>query len=73
MCQEFEGTFLRIKSSQVPQAIAEIATQEKITQIVIGESRQSRWKHLIKGSFTQKLMGLIWQKQIDLHIIATNK
>jgi two-component system sensor histidine kinase KdpD len=73
MCREFEGTFLRIKSDQVPQAIAEIAIQERITQIVIGESRQSRWKHLIKGSFTQKLMGLIWQKQIDLHIIATNK
>jgi two-component system, OmpR family, sensor histidine kinase KdpD len=73
ICREFEGTFLRIKSSQVPQAIAEIADQERITQIVIGESRQSRWKHLIKGSFTQKLMGLIWQKQIDLHIIATNK
>jgi len=38
---------------------------------VIGESLQSRWKHLIKGSFTQKLMRLIWQKNIDLHIIAT--
>jgi two-component system, OmpR family, sensor histidine kinase KdpD len=73
MCQEFEGTFIKIKSYQVPQTIAEIAAKERITQIVIGESRQSRWKHLIKGSFTQKLMSLIWQKQIDLHIIATNK
>ncbi|MBE5229531.1 MAG: sensor histidine kinase KdpD [Microcystis sp. M54BS1] len=72
LCREFEGKFLRIKSYQVAEAIAEVAEQERITQIVIGESRQSRWKHLIKGSFTQKLMRLIWQKNIDLHIIATD-
>lgn len=73
ICKEFQGTFIKIKSYHVPQVIAEIAEKERVTQIVIGESRQSRWKNLIKGSFTQKLMRLIWQKQIDLHIIATNK
>lgn len=72
LCREFEGKFLRVKSYQVAEAIAEVAEQERITQIVIGESRQSRWKHFIKGSFTQKLMRLIWQKNIDLHIIATD-
>jgi two-component system sensor histidine kinase KdpD len=73
LCREFEGTFLRFKSSNVPEAIAEVAERERITQIVIGESQQSRWKRLLKGSFTQKLMKLIWNKQIDLHIIATKK
>jgi two-component system sensor histidine kinase KdpD len=72
LCREFEGKFLRVKSYQVAEAIAEVAERERITQIVIGESLQSRWKHLIKGSFTQKLMRLIWQKNIDLHIIATD-
>ncbi|MCZ8101262.1 MAG: universal stress protein, partial [Burkholderiales bacterium] len=72
LCREFEGKFLRVKSYQVAAAIAEVAERERITQIVIGESLQSRWKHLIKGSFTQKLMRLIWQKNIDLHIIATD-
>jgi len=72
LCGEFEGKFLRVKSYQVAEAIAEVAERERITQIVIGESRQSRWKHFIKGSFTQKLMRLIWQKNIDLHIIATD-
>ncbi|MDB9423349.1 universal stress protein [Microcystis aeruginosa CS-564/01] len=72
LCREFEGKFLRVKSYQVAEAIAEVAERERITQIVIGESRQSRWKHFIKGSFTQKLMRLIWQKNIDLHIIATD-
>jgi len=73
LCREFEGNFLRFTSSNVPQAIAEVAERERITQIVIGESQQSRWKRLLKGSFTQKLMKLIWNKQIDLHIISTEK
>lgn len=72
LCHDFNGTFLRIEDYNVPSSIALIAEQEKITQIVIGESQQSRWKQLLKGSFTQKLMKLIWKKQIDLHIIATN-
>jgi two-component system, OmpR family, sensor histidine kinase KdpD len=71
LCQEFNGHFLRVQSNDVPTAIAMVAEQERITQIVIGESQRSRWKQLLKGSFTQRLMRLIHQKHIDLHIIAT--
>jgi two-component system, OmpR family, sensor histidine kinase KdpD len=71
LCQEFDGKFLRVFSTNVPEAIAEIAERERITQIVIGESQQSRWKQILKGSFTQRLMELIRHKHIDLHIIAT--
>jgi two-component system, OmpR family, sensor histidine kinase KdpD len=73
LCQEFEGKFLRVQHLNVAQAIAEVAEQQRITQIVIGESQQSRWKQMLKGSFTQKLMRLIRHKHIDLHIIATEK
>jgi two-component system sensor histidine kinase KdpD len=73
LCQEFKGSFLRVRSSDLSGAIAQVAEQERITQIVIGESQQPRWKHWIKRSFTQRLMRLIHQKHIDLHIIATEK
>ncbi|AIE74240.1 Osmosensitive K+ channel histidine kinase KdpD [Synechocystis sp. PCC 6714] len=73
LCQEFAGHFLRVTGQKVPEAIARVAEEHKITQIVLGESLQSRWKRLIKGSFTQKIISLIWQKHIDLHIIATEK
>jgi two-component system, OmpR family, sensor histidine kinase KdpD len=71
LCHEFEGEFLRVRHANVAQAIAEVAQQQRITQIVIGESQQSRWKQMIKGSFTQRLMRLIRHQHIDLHIIAT--
>jgi two-component system, OmpR family, sensor histidine kinase KdpD len=71
--QEFNGKFLRIKSQNIAGAIAEVAERERITQIVIGESLQSPLRRLFKGSFTRKLMKLIWKKHIDLHIISTQK
>jgi two-component system, OmpR family, sensor histidine kinase KdpD len=73
LCQEFGGTFLRAESNNVARAIADVAFTQHVTQIVIGESQQSRWKRLMKGSFTQKLMQLIRHQAIDLHIIATEK
>jgi two-component system, OmpR family, sensor histidine kinase KdpD len=73
LCQEFGGEFLRVNSPDVAKAIAQVASDRHATQIVIGESQQSSWKRLIKGSFTQRLMKLIHKQHIDLHIIATEK
>jgi two-component system, OmpR family, sensor histidine kinase KdpD len=71
LCNEFEGTFLRVTNSNVANAIAQVAEKYRITQIVIGESQRSRWLMLLKGSLTQKLVRLL--KNIDLHIIASEK
>ncbi len=71
LCEEFGGEFLKIKSQSIADTIAGVANDRRITQIVLGESQQSRWKHFLRGSFTQRIMRRIWQKRIDLHIIAT--
>ena len=71
LCQEFGGTFIRVKNYDVAQAIAAVAQQHHITQIVIGESQRSRWKLFLHGSLTQKLVRLL--KNVDLHIIGAEK
>ncbi len=71
LCKEFGGTFIRVTNYDIAQAIADVACKYRITQIVIGESQRSRWKLLLKGSLTQKLVRLL--KNVDLHIIATDK
>ena len=71
LCKEFGGTFIRVRSHDVGKAIADVAHEYRITQIVIGESQRSRWKMLLDGSLTQKLVRLL--KNVDLHIIATEK
>lgn len=71
LCKEFGGTFIRVTSYDIAQAIADVACKYHITQIVIGESQRSRWKILLKGSLTQKLVRLL--RNVDLHIMATDK
>ncbi len=71
LCKEFGGTFIRVPSNDIAGAIAKVAREYRITQIVIGESQRSRWKLFVQGSLTQKLVRLL--KNIDLHIIATEK
>lgn len=70
LCQQLGGEYLRVSHADVVKAIAEIAQQYHITQIVIGQTQQSRWKLLLKGSIVQRLIRHL--KEIDLHIIALN-
>ncbi len=71
LCQEFNGQFLRVESPNIAKAISDVAKEYRITQIVIGESQQSRWRLLLRGSLTQQLVRSL--KHVDLHIIATEK
>ncbi|WP_024547067.1 sensor protein KdpD [Picosynechococcus sp. NKBG15041c] len=70
LCEEFSGKFIRIESSNIVTTIIKIALQERITQIVLGETRRSRFQLLFKGSIVQRLVRLL--PQVDLHIIANS-
>ncbi|BAZ05156.1 sensor histidine kinase KdpD [Calothrix sp. NIES-3974] len=71
ICQDFGGKFLQIRSPDVVSTIIDTAIKERITQIVVGETRRSRWYLLFRGSLVQKLMRSL--PDVDLHIIATHK
>ncbi len=69
LCQEFEGEFIRVESENVVEAIASVAAENHVTQIVLGETQRSRWHLLTKGSIVQRLMRSL--PSVDIHIIAT--
>lgn len=71
LTKEFGGEFLRVSSHDVPKAIAEIAQEYRITQVVLGHSQKTRWQLIWQGSFVNRLLRYL--KNIDLHIIATEK
>ncbi len=68
VCQQFGGEFLTINSSDITKTIASIAHQYKITQVVLGHTRRSRWQLLLSGSPVYKLMSQL--QDVDLHIIS---
>jgi two-component system, OmpR family, sensor histidine kinase KdpD len=69
--KEFGGELIRVSNYDKAKAIAEVANHYRVTQIVIGESQRSRWKLMLRGSLTHKLLRSL--KNIDVHIIATDK
>jgi len=52
----------------VYKVIAEVARQKDITQIILGQTAQSRWEEITKGSVINVLLREI--PFIDLHIIS---
>ncbi|HEY9633692.1 MAG TPA: sensor histidine kinase KdpD [Coleofasciculaceae cyanobacterium] len=69
LCHQLGGEFLRLKSNNIAQAIAQTAKKYHITQVVLGQSQKSRWELLWRGSLVQQLVRYL--KDIDLHVIAT--
>jgi two-component system sensor histidine kinase KdpD len=71
LCQEFGGEFIRVTHHDKAKAIAEVAQNQHVTQIVIGESQRSRWQLILRGSLTHQLLRSL--KNIDVHIIADSE
>jgi two-component system sensor histidine kinase KdpD len=71
LCRQVGGEFLRVKSTNVTEAIAQTAQKYHITQVVLGQSQKSRWELFWRGSLVQQLVRYL--KDVDLHVIATEK
>lgn len=55
----------------VSKVIAEVAREKQITQILIGQTAQSRWEQITKGSLINVLLREI--PFIDLHVISVER
>ncbi|MFC4599338.1 universal stress protein [Cohnella hongkongensis] len=59
------------ESRPVAKVIGEVAKRNNITQLIIGQTAQSRWKEITKGSFINVLLNEI--PFVDLHIISVSR
>ncbi|WP_080844681.1 universal stress protein [Cytobacillus gottheilii] len=55
----------------VSKVIAEVAREQHITQIILGQTAQSRWEQIAKGSIINSLLREI--PFVDLHIISVSR
>ncbi|MBD2845374.1 histidine kinase [Paenibacillus sp. IB182496] len=72
-CSELGADYLSepAGSRDRAEAIAEVARKRGATQIVIGQSGQTRWQEITQGSFINELLGEIGN--IDLHVVAVQR
>lgn len=55
----------------IAKVIGDVAKKNNITQLVLGQTAQSRWKEITKGSFINILLNEI--PFVDLHIISVSR
>lgn len=55
----------------IQKVITEVAKNYNITQIIVGQSAQSRWEEITKGSFLNVLLREI--PFVDFHIVAVKR
>jgi two-component system sensor histidine kinase KdpD len=48
--------------------VLNVAYTQYVTQLVVGESRRSRWQEILRGSFVTELIRRA--TNVDIHVIA---
>jgi two-component system sensor histidine kinase KdpD len=73
ICKEVNATFMAKSSGNAKpsEIIVETSQSLHITQLLIGQSGQTRWQEITKGSFVNELLNRIGQ--IDVHIVAVQR
>lgn len=74
LCDELEvDEFILRDNERRPsvKAIAEIAHNHNITQIIVGQSPQNRWEEITKGSFVNSLLKEL--TFVDIHIVSVDR
>lgn len=73
LTEEAGGTFIiEVDENDEPAVvIAEVARQQQITQLIIGQSAQSRWQEITRGSIVNDLLEQLGA--VDIHIVAVQR
>jgi nucleotide-binding universal stress UspA family protein len=68
LVRELGGEFEIVEADDAVETVLSYAYQQRVTQIVVGESLRSKWKELVGGSFVNRLIRAA--KNIDVHVMA---
>lgn len=74
LCNELEVEEFILRDNEklpIQKVIAEIAHNYNITQIIVGQSAQSRWEEITKGSFLNVLLKEV--PFVDFHIVSIKR
>ncbi|MQR97006.1 KdpD-like non-kinase potassium sensor [Fictibacillus phosphorivorans] len=70
LATQFNATFIVEQTDKrtISETIRDIAVENGITQIILGQSARSRWEEITKGSIVNNIMRIA--TGIDIHIVA---
>jgi two-component system sensor histidine kinase KdpD len=66
---DLDGRFVTLQGRDVARSLVAFARSENATQLVLGASRESRWRELVRGSV---IKGVLRETgPIDVHVVST--
>lgn len=69
---EIEDFILKANEDRpIQQVIAEVCNELNITQVIIGQTAQSRWEEITKGSFINQLLRAL--PFVDIHVVSVDR
>jgi two-component system sensor histidine kinase KdpD len=71
LAEDLGAEVLRVEGHDIAAALAQIARERHITQIVIGQPSSSRWHNLLYGSVVNKLLRS--PTGADIHVVPEGK
>ena len=70
LLEELGGSYHAVAGSDVPATLIGFASARRVTQLVLGTSRRSRWTELTHGSVVNRVVRA--SRDIDVHVISTD-
>jgi two-component system sensor histidine kinase KdpD len=71
LAEDLGAEVIRINSPNIAHALVEVARQNHITQIVLGQPTRQRWEELLRGSTVNRLLRL--SSDIDIHLVPVRR
>jgi len=71
LAEDLGAEVIRVEGLNIAAALAQVARERHITQIVIGQPRRSRWHNLLYGSVVNQL--LRYPTGADIHVVPEGR
>jgi two-component system sensor histidine kinase KdpD len=71
LLDQLGGRYTEVSGADVAEALTDFARGENATQIVLGESRRSRWAELTRGSVINRVISKA--DGIDVHVLSAER
>lgn len=68
LAEDLGATVVTLSGRDVAETLATFATEQRITQMVIGHPQKSRWEEFVRGSTVNRMLRLC--RNVDIHIVA---
>ena len=70
LSEDVGGRWSEVVGEDVALALVQYAREQQITQIVLGSTRQNRWRQLVQGSVIRRVLRYAAETGVDVHVIA---